>query len=350
MITNNNLSHIRKKIDDSGKTLIISDAARPDWDCYATAVAIKIWLESKNKEVCNATFNKIPEKFLIFDDIKKINYYSVEDIDWSYFDLFIGVDTSSFSRMFGAKYRYALEKLPLDKFINIDHHEADEIEFTNPNLTVRDDRLISTAQVFWEYFLKNDGFKITPNIANLLYLAHCSDSNRFMYKSDSGSLNFGQILIDAGADYNYINEILEDLTLNEWIGFRILFDKLEYWYEERTIVLTITHQLEKSITHKFNTTWKDLNLDDAIKTKLYGHVTNFDLGLIIYQRDQSVRISYRVRNSSDIDVIQILESLGMKVGGHKNAGGAEMYMTNDIYKVKNNIRNAILNYLKSHSN
>jgi nanoRNase/pAp phosphatase (c-di-AMP/oligoRNAs hydrolase) len=325
---------ILEKINIAKKILIMSDSARPDWDCYATALAIREWLEAKGKEVSNATLIKIPEQFSIEPKIANIHSRYAEEIGWEYFDLVICIDTSSFSRMFGAKYREIILQTTLDKIINIDHHEADDIEYQNPNMTIRDSTMISTSQVFYEYFLKTEKFDLTKSMADLLYLAHCSDSQRFMFKSENDSLNYGQILINAGADFNKVNEQLENLSKTEWEVFRIFLEHMEFWEAEKTLVLKIDNQLENQLLSKLGKPWHELGIDEIIKTKFFGKVTGYNIGLVIFMRNQNIKVSYRVRNSTNFIIAPILELLGMSVGGHQFAGSASGSLTIEQFERK----------------
>ncbi|RMD77470.1 hypothetical protein D6810_00890 [Candidatus Dojkabacteria bacterium] len=320
---------IVKKINEARKIMIISDSARPDWDCYGTALAIREWLIMKGKQVQNVTFNKIPEEFFSISEVGQIVPRYVEDVEWEYFDLVIGIDSSDFSRLVGPKYQVMIDRIGINRFVNIDHHQANNIEAIIPENTIRDESMVSTAQVFWEYFVKPENFQITVNMANLLYLAHCSDSNRFFHKNENDSLLFGHELIKSGANSEQINEFLQSSTLEEWKALAIFLKHINFWDDERTMVLYMRGELIGELEKNFGLQWQDKNLDEIVKNKLFNSVGEYDIGLIVWFNLSSEinKISYRVRGSANIDLPLILSELGFEVGGHKNAGGAKCQVT-----------------------
>lgn len=314
---------VLSKIKDAKKILIVSDSSRPDWDCYGTALAIREWLNSQDKEVFNTTFVKIPEKFLTVEEAKNIIPRYIDEIDFGYYDLVLAIDSSNMSRLFGKDFQKIIDQVGLDKIINIDHHEAGDFEELIPDNTIRDQSMISTAQVFFEYLFIPAEVQLTKQIADLLYLAHCSDSARFMFKSKNDSLKFGQTLIDAGADFETINESLEEASKDEWDGFVIFYEHMKFWQDIATLAIIVEGELEGKLVKRFGASWAQLGIDDMIKSRLFNKIPGYNFGIFLVKtKDNKTRVSYRVRNSIDFDIGEILTALGMEVGGHKNAGGA----------------------------
>ncbi|MBW3593727.1 MAG: bifunctional oligoribonuclease/PAP phosphatase NrnA, partial [Actinobacteria bacterium] len=110
----------------------------------------------------------------------------------------VAVDCANESRL-GREPEVLLDRARL--VIDIDHHH-DNTRFGDINLVVAD--ASSTGEILWDV-LRELGVRITPEIAEALYIAVVTDTGRFQYPNTTArALRLAAELVEAGADVHRV--------------------------------------------------------------------------------------------------------------------------------------------------
>src|SRR3990167_8256214 len=217
----NTLKSIKRLIDRSSKTLLTSHI-RLDGDALGSELALYYALKDLGKDPAIINDSPVPRvyKFLVreapvrevniqvFDSKPAVSEANLTAADtgggavlsssgeYKGFDLVISVDTPVKDRL-GRVARLFSDATPV---INIDHHppQADGGNFGTVNWV--DTSKCSTGEMVYD-LLRLAGWKITPRIAEALYVAIVTDTNRFTNpNTTSKTLRAAAHLIDCGAD------------------------------------------------------------------------------------------------------------------------------------------------------
>ncbi len=160
-------------IGKSEKILIISHR-KPDADTLGAALALRIWLGSKGKQVTLACVDKPTDDMEFFPHIGEF----VQDFDVNEFDLRIIVDAgASYMTNFHLKYSNFFEvSVPI---INIDHHASND-HFGQVNIV---DPIAPSTTVMLYRMFQDLGVEIDADIATCLLAGIYGDTGGFMHSN-----------------------------------------------------------------------------------------------------------------------------------------------------------------------
>ncbi len=290
------------------KKILINCHRGPDPDSVGSALALSKILELMGKEIQIICPSDIPEglKFLEGQElIKKIDFSS---FDFSKYDLFLTIDSASYSMVSGSK---NLE-LPDIKTIVIDHHISNE-GFGQINLI--DENITSTGELLFRLF-EDWGVEITKEVAEFLLTGIVGDTGSFQYQNvGKDTLNVAARLIGFGADKD---RIIYNLFRS------VTFSEVKMWGK-------IIESMQIDETHNFVwskipiTVYTDSPDMESVKEEaanLFSPIIKgTDFGVIMEEReDGSLSVSFRSR--SGFDVSKIAKEIGG--GGHRAAAGAKI--------------------------
>jgi phosphoesterase RecJ-like protein len=197
--------------------------------------------------------------------------------------------------------------------VNVDHHH-DNTHFGTINLVVPD--ASSTGEVLRDVFRELD-VRLTPEIAEALYIALVTDTGRFQYRNTtSKALRLAAELVDAGADVHRVFEGVYESV--QFAKLKLLARALEraQIYEGGRLVVSYL------LRNDFHEVGAAEPYSEGIIDYLRA-VEGADMAALIRQppRDTGPKHRVSLRASSDeIDVSAIARASGSG-GGHRQAAG-----------------------------
>jgi bifunctional oligoribonuclease and PAP phosphatase NrnA len=173
---------------------VLTTHENPDGDALGSLLALKLTLDQVGKDSIMALHGDSPlpgeYAFMPLDDLQR---RWPEDVSER---VLIALDCANESRIADPE---VLGRVPLS--IDIDHHH-DNTRFGRINLIVPD--ASSTGEVLRD-LLKELGVRLTPEIAEALYIALVTDTGRFQYTNTTPkALRLAAELVEAGADVHRV--------------------------------------------------------------------------------------------------------------------------------------------------
>lgn len=288
------------------KKILVNCHRGPDSDSVGSALALSKVLKNLGKEVAIVCPSDIPSdlKFLSgADSIKRVNFST---FDFSKYDLFMVIDSSTYSMVTGLKDN----DKPTIETIMIDHHYSND-KFGNINLI--DAKSTSTGELLYKIF-EDWKIEIDKDTAECLLTGIIGDTGSFQYQNvGEGTLRIAASLMDLGADKDkIIYNIYRNIDFKEvkmWGKF-IESMKIEDGFVWSAISLT---------------TYKDFGeypyAKEDVANLFFPIVKGTDFGMVMVETsDQVLSVSFRSR--SGFDVSKIAQEVGG--GGHKAAAGARI--------------------------
>ncbi len=287
----------------------------PDLDSLCSNIAMHTYLDSIKKPHTLFSIDKVPNAYDLMDtSFIKANEDPAK-LDFSSFDLVIGIDMAAPSVSTQDKtFSYPELGLSNKKLlkINIDHHDNSfwgDINFSFPHRN-------SACSVLYSLF-KEIGFTIDSQLANVMLLGHLADTGVFQNQLTSEDLRVSADLIDKGAQGSkliwFLNFNLDYLAFKRraYVLSKTTFDK------DRNIAYS-------SLSLKEN---QDLGISPELDVDMNGkevqdirRIKGINFAMFFKEKSEKrVTVSFR-SNNPDFDVSKIAVLLGG--GGHKNAAAA----------------------------
>lgn len=315
---------ILNKINSASKILIVPDASRVDYDCLGTSIALKKFIQKLGeKEVKIYLFSKVPDYLANFNNIgEEVESKYLKEVDLNYYDLIFIVDTNDWDRAITRDYTKVLETVDKNKFINIDHHIGGSISVDIPE-NVINFHDVCAGKVLYDALIAPSGVAIDSEIANALYLSLAGDSSIFKYIQDD-TFEYAQTLVNLGANHNRITDFVLNFSQGAINYFKLAVENTHYYPEQKLTVLSINENLFDKFNTELGEEWRKDDYAEFYKEYFQRRVDDYLYGITFrFDPDiQGTRISFRTRGSDGtLELLPILESLGFKVGGHRNAGG-----------------------------
>ncbi len=316
-----------KEINQASKILLHCHPSS-DPDSVGSVLAMKLALETLNKNVTVIQGDDpIPEAF-DFPSVKTIIPKSYFDIDISQFDLFIALDSSSKGMISNKAEIIFPETL---KVIVIDHHKSNK-RYGNINFVNSD--YPATAQILFDLF-KEIKINFNHDIALNLFMGIYTDTGGFKYLKDPvPTLEIVGELAKFAPDYPNTIFTLENSNKKQKLIFEglALLSIKEFF---NGIVAVASVSRDDLVKNNIN---KEDIIPSIISNQLKS-VIGYDIGIVMVEEDKDmVKLSIRTRDSNKYDVSKLAVSLGG--GGHMAAAGARLNMNiqNAIDKVVENIK------------
>src|SRR5215469_1865030 len=204
----------------------------------------------------------------------------------------------------------ALSRAPL--VLNIDHHH-DNTRFGDANLIVAD--ASSTGEVLRDVFAELD-VKLTPELAEPLYIALVTDTGRFQYANTTPkALRLAAELVEAGADIHAVfQEVYESVEFAKLKLLARALDRAEVLEGGRIVV---SHLLRSDFAEVGASEPYSEGIIDYLRA-----VEGTELAVLIREQLSQAAHAYKgsLRSSIDeLDVSAIARRFGG--GGHRQAAG-----------------------------
>ena len=318
-----NLDHILTTIlhliQKSEKILVV--VSQPiDPDCVGTGLALKWWLAQRSKKVEIVSFFQIPESMSRFPGIREIEPLQGNSFNFSRYDLIMLLDGSDWPQFFGDDWNKIVSQLDLNKVVNLDHHEAGEIQGTIPDRCLRV-TTSSTAQLLYDFFIKPGSIEIPPQVAGYLYLALLYDSRMFKNEIHAGEYSFADALISSGVDHDRAVDANYDIREIKFMSWAV--QHTEFFPDLQLTLLNIDSPCSKELTQEFGKNWKDF--DKLYKEQVQRQIKDYHYGIILIDNmDGTVKLGWRTRNyGNHLSIAEVARRAGFRAGGHRNAGGGK---------------------------
>ena len=295
--------------------ILVVTHINPDADTISCALALSNYLfEEKIKHKVFNKQNNLPNNLDYLNRFDKITNEFPK-----FYDLAIYVDCGDINRP-------AISIDKTCKMINIDHHQS------NNNygfLNFVDDSKASTAEVLYDFFIKNE-MNISKNTATCLYTGIYSDSIGFTTpRTNKNTFKAINNLVEKGADPSYIADMLiKRQSLAKYRLLPLILNSLELHNDGKIASIYVLEEWFEQ-TGALYTDCEDV-VDMILNIKIV------DIAVFLRAKNNSIRISLRSKKD---DISKIANHFNG--GGHKNAAGCSI-KSNDILKAKN----ILINYIK----
>ena len=326
----NTLKSIKRLIDRSSKTLLTAHI-RLDGDALGSELALYYALKDLGKDPAIINDSPVPRvyKFLVREvpvrEVKTAEA-SPPEVDAGGgavlsspgedkgFDLVISVDTPVKDRL-GRVARLFSDATPV---INIDHHppQADGGNFGTVNWV--DTGKCATGEMVYD-LLRSAGWKITPRIAEALYVAIVTDTGRFTNpNTTSETLRAAAHLIDCGADPTEIgNHLYKANTYGQLQLAARATGTMKFFGGKRIATIWLTREMMKEAHTP--------SIDTQDFPDIPASVEGVSVGVLLRELGEPNKVKVSLRSRDGVDVNRVAQKFGG--GGHKGAAGCELQGT-----------------------
>jgi phosphoesterase RecJ-like protein len=283
---------------------VISTHENPDGDALGSMLAAKLALDQLGKRstmfLHGTAAVPFEFRFMPLDDLVR------GEPDELLGRPFLAVDAANEHRM-GADQRL-LTEAPF--VVVIDHHH-DNSRFGNVNLVVAE--ASSTSEVLREVFAELK-VRLTPEIAEALYIAVVTDTGRFQYANTSPkTLRLAAELIEAGADAHRIfQHVYETVELSK---LKLLARALEHVEVFEGGRLVISYLEPKDFEQTCASSGASEGVIDSLRA-----VAGVEMSVLIQESPDRDRRRVSLRSSRDRLDVSVLARAGGG-GGHRQAAG-----------------------------
>ena len=185
-----------KKIEQY-EVIVIFGHTSPDGDCYGAQAGLKQFIKENYKD---------KEVYIVGTGFKRaIGFFGeMDNIEDSVFHNALGivVDVSDIERIEDQRVKLCKE------VIKIDHHLKSEFNDPFFSLNIFDSKVSSASQMIGHFVLEN-GFKISKDVGERIFLGIVTDSGRFSYLNSSKGLFYVlDEIMKAEIDFQKIYDFL----------------------------------------------------------------------------------------------------------------------------------------------
>ncbi|MFA5059916.1 MAG: bifunctional oligoribonuclease/PAP phosphatase NrnA [Candidatus Omnitrophota bacterium] len=309
-----NLNPIIKAIK-ANKTFVLTTHANPDVDALTSELALAIYLRSLGKivHVINAD---APLKVYRF--LPKINWVKKYNGKPLRYDVAIFLDCADFSRIGSVEGLIDREKM----IINIDHHITNE-KFGCLNFV--DSQASSAAEMVFT-FLKSVRYKLTKDIAILLYSGIMTDTGSFRYDNTSPYTHqvVSELLTFKFSANQIYRKIYEAVNLKDLVILAKILDRFEIHHQGKVVCIELTKQILKGFSGEFD-------LRDKIFTFLRA-IQGIEV-VVIFTENKGDFTRVNFRSQGKVDVSRVASKYNG--GGHAKASGG--YLAMSLKKAKKEV-------------
>jgi phosphoesterase RecJ-like protein len=312
------MSSLQKNTTGTDELRAVADAIRahdrflltihenPDGDALGSLLAMKLALDQLGKDVVMFLQGTTPlpkeYEFMNLDELQRGAPRDGDD------RIVVALDCASASRM--GPDPAVLERAKL--VVDIDHHH-DNTRFGQVNAILP--KASSTGEILYDLF-RELGVKISPEIAEALYIALVTDTGRFQYTNTTPrTLRVAAELVEAGADVHHIFQfVYENVAFAKLKLVARALDNAKVYEGGRIIV-----------SHLERTDFEDAGAEEPFSEGIIDYlraVEGAEVAALIReppsQNGPTRRVSLRTR-AEQIDVSAIARKSGG--GGHRQAAG-----------------------------
>jgi phosphoesterase RecJ-like protein len=301
---------------DRHESVLVTGHIDPDGDCIGSMFAIALMLKDMGKKVICYAPGQISEIFLKLPGASMLA--KREQVLGFGHDLVIAVDSPNTART-----EHIAKSCENEDIINIDHHPTNEMYGC---VNIVDESAAATTVLVYRFFIYEVPEKLTPDVADCLYLGILMDTGGFRFQNvDSEALCIASELIGFGARaYDLAHEYIYVKKFSTLRLLGLVLGSLRLHIGGRAATMEVTSEmLEMTGT----------TLKDSEGFVDYGAALD-DVELVALFRETApgeVRVSLRSRNHHDVSALA--ERFGG--GGHIRAAG--LTLETDLASAKETI-------------
>lgn len=302
----NMLDYINK-----ANTVYIVAHIRPDGDAIGSAFALKLALENMGKSA-RVIMSSYAKKFGFLTEVKT----AVEKVTEEEYDLLICTDCSDKKRLDISEEDFAKAK----SVVVFDHHKASAVP---ADCSIIDDESPATCQMVYKFFKGND-IKITPKIADFLYMGLMTDTGSFNYeRTTAETYEIAADLIKLGARFALIcKKVNEGMTEAKARLIAYSLDNMQVYYDGRLRIAVADHEL----LDKFGV---DKEEAEGI-TNYLRMIDGTELAVYIRGIEEG-KFKASLRSANFVDCAALAASFGG--GGHIRAAGFDLENVEDTIQI-----------------
>ena len=283
---------------------VLATHENPDGDALGSMLALKLALDQlgKRSTMFLAGVAPIPfeYRFMPLDDLLR------SDPGELLGHPLLSVDAANEARL-GSDQRLLTEA----PYVAVVDHHHDNSRYGNANLVVAE--ASSTSEVLRDVFAELN-VRLTPDIAEALYIALVTDTGRFQYSNTSPkTLRLAAELIEAGADAHRIfQHVYETIELSK---LKLLARALEHVEVFEGGRLVISYVERKDYEETGASPGASEGVIDSLRA-----VAGVEMSALIQEPPERDRRRISLRSSRDrLDVSEVARAAGG--GGHRQAAG-----------------------------
>ena len=296
------LDEIYKEIQKAESIVIITHES-PDGDAIGSSLALKLALESIDKEV-DVIIPEYSETYNFLPGIQDV----ISDSEIKNYDLAISLDCATFKRIAGSEYFENAKKT-----IVIDHHGSNnmygDLNFVNPVSPA----CCEILEGIFDYFDIN----ITKDIGSCLLTGIITDTGGFKYSSTTAeTFEFAADLLRKGVDVSDIyKRTMDTISRANFELTKRVMDRMEILEDGKITFSYINKKDEEEVGAQ---TGDHEGLVDVGR-----NLKGVEVSIFIRQKEDGTD-EYKVsmRSTGDINVSDICLMFGG--GGHPRAAGASI--------------------------
>ena len=303
----------------TAKRVLITTHVRPDGDALGTSAAMVLGLRQRKIEAEVLLLSRLPDKYaFIFSDAGIVHHDA--DAGWpaslalDRFDMFLAVDTGTWSQLPGLKERFA--NWPVPKLV-LDHHLTQE-NWADAKLVATD---AAAASEIAAALLDAWGVSFEPALASALFLGIATDTGWFQFSNTRPyTLRLAARLLEAGVDNDRMYQLIYQNECAQRVALQTrALQSLELLLGNRLAVMKIAK-------HDFVETGADVaDTENFINFPL--QVRTVEVSLLLHEPIVPGPIRVSLRSKGQVDVSRFAEHFGG--GGHARAAGLRMEGTLD---------------------
>lgn len=300
-----------KKIINTYDSFLITSHINPDGDAIGSEVALKAFLEDKDKSVIVVNSSATPQSLAFLDPEAEILIF-LRDADKSVLDdvdaVFI-LDVNNWEHLGSLKRALETSSLPR---VCIDHHEGADAAFAD--VLINDTTAAATGMLVHDLIKAMKG-NVSRTIADAVYAALITDTGTFRFSNtDARAFELALDLYNRGANPFELHRSV--FGSKSWGAGRLLgpvLSTVETTAEGRLAWIRVTQAMMHKASAIYDDTDGFVDLVRAIK----------GVELVLFFKEiPDGKIKVSLRSNGKVDAFVIAESFGG--GGHKMASGMKL--------------------------
>ncbi len=309
------------KIIKENKRFLIATHVNPDADALSSQLAMALYLKHLGKKVYVINADAAPARFHFIPEIHLVEKLK-DDIHLEY-DVAVILDCGDIDRIDQVKRLIQNDTM----IINIDHHLTNT-QFGDANLV--NHKACSTAEVLFLLF-QQFKFRLTREIAILLYLGIMTDTGSFRYDSTTAYTHYvvSELMKFKFSISDLYRKMYEHVPLEDLKLFTRIVNRFERLYGGRVVCI----EMKKRVIEKFSSEFD-------VKDKIFSFLRAIKGVEVIIILTENARHVTRVNLRSQGEKVNVAEiAASFNGGGHRKASGCVIH--EDFAKAKVKILSAL---------
>lgn len=293
--------------------LVLTVHVSPDGDAIGSMAALYEYLMGQGKSVTMVVDDEVPSKFRFLSVMAHIKDVSQEA------SILDGLEQPDLVVVLDASTRERIGKVAAwcqTPILNIDHHISNS-QFAD--YLYLDAEAAATGEILADLFMTWQA-KVTPAMANALYLAMGTDSGFFKYSNTTAhTLQMGAYCLEKGAQPDLVSEQAEEITVKALEGMKEALQTVTFHKNGHVACMSVPYALMEKVQGQ---------TDGFIEW--IRHVDTVDIAILLKEKEPGqTRVSLR---SKGADVNRVAAVFGG--GGHIRAAGCSISLPLEEAKKK----------------